>query len=336
MGGTEATVVRVAEGLGDRVRVVVGQHNRKDTDAVQSKAAYVSAKNLSDFRDADAVVVMRDPRRLAAARKNHPHARVFLWITDWLPPRLWPAWYQYPKEAVVRGAARYAMSRARATILTVSATHEDNVRGFLRPGFVERLLRRDPLPITFIYPPVMDDLVPDATSWDNDKLVYFSRPDRRFDQVLTAFAFVRKRLPSLRLVVGNPGYMERAMPEVENVEILGALPHGEIIRHVRTSLCAFYPNTVVPEAFGLVFAESNAIGTPVLTHCMGAAPEILSDEQFVDARDLEQVAERIIDWHNGGRANVRLDPKFRLSAVLKEWEALLQQWNPPQQAAVHF
>jgi hypothetical protein len=118
-------------------------------------------------------------------------------------------------------------------------------------------------------------------------------------------------------------------------------------------LCTFIPNFVIPETFGLVFAESNAIGTPVLTHDCGAAVEVLGDRSqvlpvTVAARVYETLlhnvppgwragparlagslgmfdvyTERIRAWRAGARPRVGPDSRFRLATVKEQWRALL-------------
>jgi len=79
-------------------------------------------------------------------------------------------------------------------------------------------------------------------------------------------------------------------------------------------------NRVFAETFGLVLAESNAVGTPVLTHPLGAAPEVLGTaEQLIDTTDVEAVIQRIMAWRDGQRPVVKANPAFYLSNVANEW-----------------
>jgi glycosyltransferase involved in cell wall biosynthesis len=127
-------------------------------------------------------------------------------------------------------------------------------------------------------------------------------------------------VPELRLYVANPGYRPDLKREVRGVVNLGALPHGEVIRHVRQSLCVFYPNTVFPETFGLVFAEANAVGTPVLTHDLGAAREVLGSAiQIADASDYRAFTRRVLAWREGKRPRVKTSEAFRLRSVAAQW-----------------
>lgn len=116
---------------------------------------------------------------------------------------------------------------------------------------------------------------------------------------------------------------------------------------MQESLCTFYPNCVYPETFGLVLAESNAVETPVLTHCIGAAPEVFGDpRQFVQenfcilgnrlpakfASFEHRIDElfcalgayrpyirRILSWKDGDRPDVRLNEAFRMENVARCW-----------------
>ena len=122
---------------------------------------------------------------------------------------------------------------------------------------------------------------------------------------------------------------------------------------MRTALCTFFPNFVLPETFGLVFAESHAVGTPVLTHDCGAAAEVVADAHQVlqvtaaqrayetalskfsprwraaPARIADRLGlfdvycERISAWRAGARPVTGPDPRFRVTAVADQWRAML-------------
>jgi glycosyltransferase involved in cell wall biosynthesis len=176
---------------------------------------------------------------------------------------------------------------------------------------------------------VDDALTPDRTRVDPDKLVFFSSPHKGLDEVLEAFAHVRRQRPAARLFIADPGcWTDGQASPPEGVVPLGALPHRAVIRHVREAFCAFHPQAQVAEAFGLVFAEANAVGTPVLAHPLGAAEEVLDEQvsdrtQLLDARDPEAAARRLAQWWENGRPSVASQPQFRLSRVLDGWERLL-------------
>ena len=75
MGGTEATVVRVADALG----ALVVQHNR-----TEASGRYLPPRSDPAVGH---VIVNRDSRALATARQLYPNARIHLWLHDRVRPR---------------------------------------------------------------------------------------------------------------------------------------------------------------------------------------------------------------------------------------------------------
>ena len=74
-----------------------------------------------------------------------------------------------------------------------------------------------------------------------------------------------------------------------------------------------------------MFAEANAVGTPVLTHDLGSASEILSSaDQLVDCNNPTSIIERFTQWREFGSPRPRMDPRFKLANVLCGWEELLR------------
>jgi glycosyltransferase involved in cell wall biosynthesis len=328
LAGTEASTVRLAEALD----AWVCQHNRTGADG-----RYVPPGGAAGV---ERVVVLRDPRALATAARLHPGARLYLWVHDRIEPGSSRArWF---------AAAAPELRRLEPQVICVSDYQRTRVAATLArlPGCGALAVRR-------IYNPVDDRIVPDGTAVDAAKLVFFSSPNKGLRFTLDAFRALRRRMPDLRLCVGNPGYKSFAQAPIAGVEWLGSLPHERVLAEVRTALCTFSANFVIPETFGLVFAESHAVGTPVLTHDCGAAAEVLGDprellrvsaaERLYEAalrrlspalrRGPARLAdrlglfarfiERIADWRAGARPRVGPDPRFRLSAIAAEWRALL-------------
>jgi glycosyltransferase involved in cell wall biosynthesis len=328
LAGTEASVVRIAECLD----AWVSQHNRS-TDS----GRYRTPGHLEPVRQ---VVVLRDPRALERVTALVPHARAWLWLHDRIEPGSSRSrWFV---------AAAAALRRLQPQIVCVSEYQRVRVAATLA-----RIRGCERLAVHRIYNPVDDGLVPDGAPVDPDKLVFFSSPNKGLKFTLDAFRALRRRMPQLRLCVGNPGYKNLPAQRLDGVEWLGSLPHARIVAEARTALCTFSANFVIPETFGLVFAESRAVGTPVLTHDCGAAAEVLGDRaqllpvgapqrayeallhnltprrrawaaRLADRLGLfDGYIERLGNWRRGARPRVGPDPRFRLSAVAAQWRALL-------------
>ncbi len=328
-GGTEASLTRVADALG----AYVMQHNR-----TVDEGRYRAPGRLDGIRS---VVLNRDSRALPLIRELFPRARVYLWMHDQLNP----------------GSTRARRLATTATLLRDMGVSVVCVSDSQRRG-AEAVLARigvsGQVRALTIYNPVDDALVPDATPVDPDKLVFFSSPNKGLMFSLDAFGALRRAMPGLRLVVANPGYKADRAARAAGVEFLGALPQARVHAEVRGALCTFFPNFAIPETFGLVFAESHALGTPVLTVDCGAALEVLGNPQEVlplrpayrvyetvagalpaglrrgparlaaSAGLFDEFVARIAQWRSGGRPRVAPDPRFRLATVAAQWRALLE------------
>jgi len=328
MGGTEATVVRIADALG----ALVAQHNR-----TSASGRYLPPRRDPEITD---VIVNRDARALPAVRELYPNARVHLWLHDRVRPR--------SKRARRLAADANILRDLAVKVICVSDTHRHAVEAALR-----WMGASDRVSACTIYNPVDDDLRPDDSPIDDRKLVFLSSPNKGLKFTLDAFRAVRRAIPGMRLVVGNPGYKSGCAARVDGVEYLGPQPQQRIHAEVRTALCTFFPNFVIPETFGLVLAESKALGTPVLTHDCGAALEVLVDPQQVlpvtadrqvyewllgglpprwrrwPARAaaglglFDMYIERIRAWRAGARPVTSPDPRFALATVTRRWHEML-------------
>lgn len=321
--GTEASVIRIAE----RLDGLVVQECRTVADG-----RYVPP---SEALSARTIVVLRDPARAVAMAARHPASRVVLWVHDY-PDR------DYTRRLL---AEREGLVRHAIALVCVSDSH--------RAAVAARMAGHGPVPpIRFIYNPIE---VPAEQHGpvDPDKLIFLSSPKKGLAYTLAVFRWLHRRWPALRLHVANPGYHADECSDGDGVVVLGALSRAEVLRHTAESLCVFYPSYKFPETFGLVFAESNAVGTPVLAHPVGAAREVLGDgtgqvvpvprSRFVVDKTsrlvpgsrpwLEDMAgraggfgvyERALEaWRGGGRPRVSLRPEFRLDAVVQAWRSLL-------------
>lgn len=236
-------------------------------------------------------------------RKVNPDTPIFLWL------------HTYPGRHNRKMGV--ALKEAAIAVICVSITHARLLSEFLGPFDLPR--------ISAIYNPIADQLVPDDTRCDPDTLLYASSPHKGLAEVFAQFSDLRETIPELTMAVADPGYLRwETGPAPDGVTFLGALSHSELVQHMRRSLCLFYPQTTFAETFGLVLAEANAVGTPVLVYAdLGANDEIVSGaDQKIDGRDPAQILSRIETWRQAS-PEVDTNPAFRLSNVAQRWSELL-------------
>ena len=313
LGGTEATIVRIANALAATDEVVVCQHNRTGSQVDSPTLSFVSMDGVADVvPGADHVVFVKKAQGIGDLA-GRTRARLWLWLHNYIVEEQLFYWTDHV--------------RHRLGILCVSATHADHMRqawgrlpaNRLTLGFIGRG------GVGYHHNPIDESLQPSAdVARDPHKLVFFSSPHKGIEQVIAAFAEAQRRRPALRLFIADPGYLKMREPGLlahPGIVHLGSIPQAEVARHVREAFCVFYPQSRRPETFGLVYAESNAVGTPVLAHDFGAAREVLSraNPPF-DARDPEAVVARLFEWMDGGPPVVGPDPRFSIAAVTAGWK----------------
>jgi glycosyltransferase involved in cell wall biosynthesis len=300
VGGTEATILRIAKGLHSREHsVALMQRGRTQPEVIDGIVYITPEAELTP----NIVVTLRDAGHYRANQKKYPNAQHYLWMHD-----------------VVSGdyithMQQHIGQTEPAQLLAVSNWHSAQIQNALF-GLNKGLT------VTTVYNPVETYGLTRAP-YDEHKLIFLSSPHKGLDQVLDIFKQVREVEPRFKLCVANPGYFKDAESLPEGVVQLGQLPHREMIKELATSLCLFYPQNVFPETFGLVMAEANALGVPVLTSSIGAAPEILENPyQMQVYLNPKRIVNTVIEWSKH-RPIVRGKRQFELENVLNVWESLL-------------
>lgn len=299
LGGTESSVLRVAEGLknaGHEVSLL--QHCRVAAEEFEEGIRHLTAD--SRLPQPDKVIHLRTATEVATWREVWPDAAHYVWLHD----------NMLVAEPEMAGQE----------LICVSQWHRAQVVRALPVGW------SGPLP-SVIYNPVVTsgakrrDKIP-------GRLGFFSSPHKGLSQVIELFLKAQAAIPDLSLIVANPGYL----PDMHHASIinLGQLNHRQTLEAMSRCQVLFYPQTVFPETFGLVMAEANYMGTPVLAHDMGAAMEVLGDVRIntfvnyvIDCTKSETV-EKALDAILGRPLMVpEPDCRFSLENVIKAWEKLL-------------
>lgn len=312
LGGTEATVLRVASALRDRFDI---SHFQKGRTAPRLSPAgrHCPLSGLERAGDFDAVIVINRWKVALKLRKRYPDTALFLWL------------HVYPGRRNRKMGE--ALKEADIPVICVSHTHAHELQAFLGDEATP--------PLHVIYNPLDNDLRPDTTPRDPNRLLFASSPHKGLAQVFRQFAALRAQIPDLTLAVADPGYLRwETGPVPEGVVFLGTLSHPALIRQMRRASCLFYPQTGFAKTFGLVLADANAVGTPILVHRgLGANDEVVSDpRQRVNGNDPDEILQRIDAWRRSPPV-VSVNPAFRLNEVARQWTRLLRSATALQDRA---
>ncbi|MBA49991.1 MAG: hypothetical protein CMI51_13350 [Paracoccus sp.] len=306
MGGTEASILRVAASLKPRFDVAHYQNGRRSEHL--SDVGRLCPLDQIDRQPAlqhDALIVINRWKVALRLRKLFPQAPILLWL------HVYPGRHNRGMGALLRAA--------NIDVICVSRSHAKRFLEFVVDGSEPRT--------HIIYNPIADELVPDTTVRDPNRLLFASSPHKGLAQVFAQFAALKRHLPDLTLAIADPGYLKwDTGPAPEGAVFLGSLSHAALVQEMRSCLCLFYPQTTFAETFGLVLTEANAVGTPVLVHDgLGANAEIVADmQQRVNGHDDADIRARIISWRQS-LPRVTANPGFRLSRVTEAWHQLLVQ-----------
>lgn len=302
MGGTEATVCRVVRELSKRFTdptPAIAQRHREVPYLDEQLVTY-HPLSLEGAPEPNIVVTLRDGVEYRKAKDKYPKARHYLWLHDTISG----AYQQHLEETLGVGVhdvvfvSSYAQQQALESI----------------PGIMRRNVRPH-----IIYNMVENDYAR-SLGYEPKRLVFLSSPHKGLNQVLEYFKELRQIDPEFSLEVANPGYFPDPRDLPEGVIPLRCATHQDLMTHLRGALCLFYPQDQFAETFGIVYAEANANGIPVLGLDVGAIREIVDGQSQVVSRD--KVIETVLKWSKGERPTVGLKSHFRSDTVTKEWVKL--------------
>ncbi len=307
-GGTESSLLRTAAILAEHDhQVTIYQQSRTQTFE-QHNIKFIGPKQLTTIDAPDHVVILRKFPQILVFQKHFPQAQFHLWIHT----------YKNWEYGLKRG-----ISLAKPwQLITNSNTHAKHCNKILNKGLLGRFynLFKAPVAIKTCYNPIPAELATyEPQHRDLNKLLFLSAPNKGLKQVLKTFQQINRHLKDLNLYIANPGYREDQPQDIPNVHYLGALPADQVKQHLATSLCVFYPQDSFAETFGLIYAEANALGTPVMAHDIGAAREILHpNNALVNAEDNYQITKTLVQWQRQ-LPEVSYRQEFNTPAIYQQW-----------------
>jgi glycosyltransferase involved in cell wall biosynthesis len=157
------------------------------------------------------------------------------------------------------------------------------------------------------------------------RLGFFSSPHKGLNQVIEHFTALSRAYEGLSMVYANPGYIPSLDAAGASITNLGMLRHAKVMEELSKCSILFYPQTVFPETFGIVLAEANAMGVPVLAHDFGAASEVLRQPGNIvtDCNNFATIEQGLVTLLQD-KPIVNLDLRFEMKTVADMWRKLLE------------
>jgi glycosyltransferase involved in cell wall biosynthesis len=309
IGGTESSVIKTANILSKKYQVFVAQKSRTEFHIENENLTYIPKIQINKIKP-DYIIVLRKYPLLNELKKKFPKARLFLWIHTYKN-----------KEYAFK---RLGLSKTKTTIICNSKTHAINTNYLLNKSLIAKMfsLFCKSAPVKYCYNPIDKPLI-SSIKRDLNKLLFFSSPNKGLNEIIDSFLILNKSMPELRLYIANPGYKNgTSIQHSANIVILGSLPHKRMMQHVKQSLCIFYPQNSFAETFGLIYAEANAYGTPVLAYDIGSAKEILhKNNGIIAANDHDEILKTIRKWQKNF-PKIEYNESFSDKTILAQWQEL--------------
>jgi glycosyltransferase involved in cell wall biosynthesis len=312
MGGTESSLLRTADILQKNQHQITIFQQHRETNTEQHGIRFIGPKDLINTNPPEHVVILRKFPQLLVFQHHFPKAKLHLWI------HTYKSWEYVFKRSI--------KLKQPWQLITNSKTHAKHCDKILHQGLMGYFynLFKTPISIKTCYNPIPAELANyPKQQRDPNRLLFLSAPNKGLNQVLKTFQQINRHLKELHLYIANPGYRKDQPVNMPNVHYLGALPAEQVKQHIATSLCVFYPQDTFAETFGLIYAEANALGTPVMAHDIGAAREILHpNNPLIQAEDNYQITKMLVEWQRS-LPEVSYREKFNAPAIYQQWiEAL--------------
>jgi len=188
------------------------------------------------------------------------------------------------------------------------------------------------------------DLAPAPLPFEAPRLLCVGRVvrDKGFDVAVSAFATVRRRSPTARLVIAGDGparaELEQQAVELgvrDGVDFMGWVPPEKIPALMNSATLALVPSRW-REAFGLVALQAMQMARPVVASDMGGLPEVVAHGEtglVVPKEDPAAVAQAVVQLlenrrlaeEMGAAGRRRAEKLFSFDRYVQEYESLYRK-----------
>lgn len=209
----------------------------------------------------------------------------------------------------LRGSRPLLEAIARLNRGTLQRSMLANAHGLIAVGAYVRdhALGRHRDRVQIVSPGVDTDRYTPAGRADSRKILFVGPVSASYrwkglDVLWEAFQIVRQRLPDARLTIVGDGdrlheFTAKAFQGGRGVRLAGRIPEDRLIEEYRQASVVVLPSTTDAESFGMVLAEANACGRPVVASRIGGIPDFVHDADnglLADAGDASDLAEKLL------------------------------------------
>ncbi|MDX1922210.1 MAG: hypothetical protein SFW65_03650 [Alphaproteobacteria bacterium] len=301
LGGAEMITIRIAYGLAQRHHEVFIYNH---TDLARAEIEYIYGIGhlgaQTPCPKPDVVIHIRCHTNPSHWKQLFPKARHVIWYHD-------------------RAGAWMNKNDSDMEGICVSHSHKINIEQYIPTveGFIKR-------PIHVIHNPVVT--YPIRQKKIPGRLGFFSAPYKGLERCYELYAKAKRIRPHLTFACSNPGYFANgSLPE--DAFNMGQLNHRETCDEISKCEVLFMPVAIIPDSFGLVAPEANAMGTSVLACEFASVLEVASNcgNTLLPANATDnQIITALFELLDS-KPLVKADKRFELESILDQWEHFLSK-----------
>jgi|GEM_PF-552228 len=159
--------------------------------------------------------------------------------------------------------------------------------------------------------------------------------EKGLDYLISAFRDVKNEFPEARLVLvgegAERGRLERLVADQNlygAVSLIGRLPHDEALVEIKKS--EVFVLASLGEGMGIVLAEAQALGVPVIATRVGGIPDVIEDGVsglLVQPKDAVAIAAAILKIFRNPELRGQLPANARQSVKKFDWDAIAKRYD---------
>lgn len=196
------------------------------------------------------------------------------------------------------------------------------VSNFIKDKLIERGFPEDKI-VTHYIGVDLDLLAVNPSIERKEVILFVGRlvSNKGGNYLIDAMDYVFEKCPNAELWLIGDGpdkdiLMKKAEKHGEKIKFLGRKPYDEVIRTMNMAKVFSVPSVELEsgasEAFGMVFAEANAMGLPVASFKTGGIPEAVIDGEtglLVEQKDVKGLAQSIVELMSNDKLREEMSAK---------------------------
>ena len=312
-GASEVLFFKITECLAEYFDIIVFQRRNKECriNNIQYKYLQYPIHEQTVNINNSIIIIQRCFEDVITMHKSNLSNKYFIWSHDFLHEN------DNLFGKLSKSYINDYLTKNNIGVIAVSNFHKNNIKSLL-PN----------VNVTIIYNAVFPEILYKHNDIfrDKNKIIFASSWSKGLDKILNIGTEYYKLNKDFKLILIRPSYCSAKLDEKKYpfIEKLGCIKDKkEYCKLIQGCLCVL--TTSFPETFGCIFAEALHLGVPVIgdSSTPSGFLEFIPPEHTCKFENTKDVI-RLIELLRDNSPSVKLDNKFYINSVSKEWITLLE------------